>query len=261
MNSELIRKEIVIDWKYIFLSIVKKWWIIALCLIIGAGTGYGLGVVADVPVYESQAVYVLSYSDGGESVSSMTAEYSFLSRILFNCTEILKQNTFAQLISSEVNEGLTEDSENYIPVDTLQECISYSYPTGGTLIYVTVDAESAELSYRIVSAISHHLQDYVRNTYNLAGKADMVFSLVNMPELPEKPAASNTRMMFTAIGGVAFAGICAAIIAFIALLDTRIKTEEDLKNRFNAPILGTIPDFFDPEIKKGGYYRYGYGSK
>lgn len=256
MNSELIRNEVVIDWKHIFLSVLKKWWLIALCLIIGAGAGYGLGSMADVPVYESQAVYVLSYS-GGETVGAMASEYSFLTRILYNCTEVLKQNTFAELIAADVNEGVDETSANYIPAETLQKCIRYTYTSSGTLIYVTVDTGDAELSYRIINSVIAHLSDHIKSTYQLAGIDSMVFSLVNTPKLPEAPVASTTRLMFTALGGVAFAAICVAIIAFIALMDTRIKKEDDLKNRFNAPVLGTIPNFYDPEIKKGGYYRYG----
>lgn len=256
MNTELIKNEIIIDWKHVFLSVVKKWWAILLCLIVGAGCGFGLGIIADEPVYECQAVYVLSYS-GGESIGSMASEYSFLTRILYNCTEVLSQNTFTKKIADDINAGIPEDSEAYLSVEQLRDCITYDYATQGTLIYVMVDTQNPELSYRVITSITNHLQDHIREEYQLAGIDSMVFSLVNTPELPEEPVESSTRLMFTAIGAAAFAFICFSIIAFAALTDTRIKKEDDLKNHFNVPVLGIVPNFHDPELYNGGYYKYG----
>lgn len=256
MNEGLIRNEVVIDWKHIYTSVVKKWWVILLCMIIGGGCGLGLGIKADRPVYECKANYVLSYS-GGDSIGSMSSEYSFLSRILFNCTEVLSQNTFSDIIADDINGNTPKNSEKYIPGEAINGMISYSYNTRGTLIYVTVDTEDANLSYSIIYSITQHLPEYIKAQYKLAGIDSMVFSLINTPEKPEEPVESTTRVMFTAIGVVAFAFISIAIIVLKAFLDTRIKKEEDLKNHFNVPVLGVIPNFYAPEFYKGGYYKYG----
>lgn len=255
-TTEMIKNDVVIDWKHIFGSIVRKWWLILLCLIIGAGAGFGLGVLVEYPVYECRAVYVLSYS-GGDSVNQMASEYSFLTRILYNCTEVLKQNSFTNKISKELNKGVSEDSPEYISPEMLQQCVKYEYSTQGTMVYVTVDTPDPDTSYSIITSVTNNLQTHLKEEYKLAGIDSMVFSLVNTPELPDEPVRSNTRLMFTAIGGVAFAFICVAIIAIIALFDTKVKKEEDLTNHFNLPVLGSIPNFYDPELYKGGYYKYG----
>lgn len=256
MNEELIRNEIVIDWKHIFLSVLKKWWCIFLCMIIGAAAGLGLGIRADKPVYECQAVYVLSYS-GGDSINQMASEYSFLTRIMYNCTEVLKQNLFTQKIADDINAGIDEDSESYISAEDLNSCINYNYTTRGTIINVTVDTASAKLSYDIIISITNHLPDHIKSEYRLAGIDSMVFSLVNGPEMPEEPLGNSTRIKFTMIGAVAFAFICLAIIVLVAFFDNKVKKEDDLTNHFNVPVLGTIPDFFDSELYKGGYYKHG----
>ncbi len=256
MREELIRNEVVIDWKHVFSSVLKRWWLIALCFVLGAGAGLGLGIMADRPVYRCEATYVLSYS-GGDSVGDMASEYSFLSRILFNCVEIVKQNTFTELIAQDVNAGVAPTSPEYIEPEALGACIGYEYATQGTLIYVTVDTGDPALSYRITHAVTSHLSDYIISHYGLAGGNSMVFSLINTPEPPEEPVASNTRTTFTLLGAVAFAAICFALIALTALLDNKVKKEEDLTNHFNIPVLGTVPDFYDSDLYKGGYYRYG----
>ncbi len=255
MKSEVVRRDIIIDWKNVATSVLKKWWLIALCFVLGAGAGLGLGIMADRPVYRCEATYVLSYS-GGDSVGDMASEYSFLSRILFNCVEIVKQNTFTELIAQDVNAGVAPTSPEYIDPEDLGACIGYEYATQGTLIYVTVDTGDPALSYRITHAVTSHLSDYIISHYGLAGGNSMVFSLINTPEPPEEPVESSVRFTFTLLGAAAFALLCVVVVALVALLDTRIKKEDDLKNKYNVPVLGTIPNFFDPALSKGGYYRY-----
>ncbi len=262
MNSEIIQqeKETEIDWMNVLTAILRRWWIVLICLIVGAGTGYGLGTMAYVPTYESRAVYVVSYSGDNynNNASALAASSSFMPGILYNCTEILSQNKFFQLIADDLNEGLAPGAPGYISPATVQSCIRYSYTAEtGSLIYVTVNTGNPELTDRIIHSVIAHLTGYIGETYILAGKDTMEFSLVNTPEKPNGPVASNTKTMYTALGGVLLAGACIVILALISILDDRIKKEEDLKNRFNAPVLGTIPNFFDPEIVKGGYYRYG----
>lgn len=265
MNSEITQqeKETEIDWMNVFTAILRKWWLVLICLIVGAGAGFGLGTMAYVPTYESQAVYVVSYSGDNynNNASTVATSFSFMPGILYNCTEILSQNTFFNLIAADLNQGLAEGAPGYISPATLQNCIKYSYSEeSGSLIYVTVDTGSADLTDLIIKAVTGHLANYIGDTYILAGEDTMEFSLVNSPEKPTAPVASNTRTMYTVLGGVLLVGVCVIILAMVTILDDRIKKEEDLKNRFNAPVLGTIPNFFDPEIAKGGYYRYGYDS-
>ena len=125
MQNEIIRNETIIDWGHIFSSILRKWLLVALCFVLGCSAGFGLGNFADKPVYETSATYVLSYS-GGTDVMDMTSEYSFLSKILYNCVEVLNQNTFRQLIAAEINQNISPDSEDYVESESLQECVTYN---------------------------------------------------------------------------------------------------------------------------------------
>lgn len=266
MNSEMIQqeKETEIDWMSIFSAILRRWWLVLICLVTGAGIGFGLGTVAYVPAYESRAVYVVSYSGDNFNISSssLAASASFMPGILYNCTEILSQNAFFKDVETDLNEGYAKDSPEYVPAETIQRCIKYSYTEEtGSLIYVTVTTGSMDLTGKIMKAVTANLTDYIAKTYVLAGEDTMEFSLVNTPEDTTGLVASNTRTMYTVLGAVLLTGICVVILGLVAVLDDRIKKEEDLRNRFKAPVLGTIPNFFDPEIVKGGYYRYGYSAK
>lgn len=257
MRNELVNKEIYIDWQSVFSAVSKKWWAIAISLIIGSTLSYFLATkYIDKPVYKSQAIYVLSYS-GGETITDMTMEYTFLSKILSNCVEIGKQNTFFNTIADKLNNGLSKSDENYIEAEELAECVTYEFNEKlGTAIYISANTGSADLSYRIIKVISEVFPDYVVSQYKLAGGNSMVFSLINTPELPDKPVNNTLSITYTALGGIAFAFLCIATFAFTALRDTRIKKEEDLMVKYNAPVLSTIPNFFDTEIGKGAYYSY-----
>ncbi len=67
-------------------------------------------------------------------------------------------------------------------------------------------------------------------------------------------------LITTVIGGVVGAIIAYAIIFLIYCANTVIKNEEDFKDRFDLPILGSIPDFATAKSEKY-YKKYNYNSK
>ena len=59
---------------------------------------------------------------------------------------------------------------------------------------------------------------------------------------------------YTLIGLLIGLVLSAGIVILAHLLDNTIRTGDDLRTRFDYPILGEIPDFESAE-SKGGYYK------
>ena len=60
--------------------------------------------------------------------------------------------------------------------------------------------------------------------------------------------------MNSAVGGVVGLVIAVIIVLLRSLLDNTVKSEEELKDRFDVPVLGEIPDFYESK-KKGARAR------
>ena len=64
-------------------------------------------------------------------------------------------------------------------------------------------------------------------------------------KVPQRKSGPST-MKNTAIGGAIGLMICAGIVVLQLFMDTKVKTEDEVKKIFDYPIIGSIPDF---EIK------------
>ena len=70
---------------------------------------------------------------------------------------------------------------------------------------------------------------------------------------PTAPSSPNV-LMNSAVGGVVGLVIAVIIVLLRSLLDNTVKSEEELKDRFDVPVLGKIPDFYESK-KKGARAR------
>lgn len=252
-----------IDLKDVCIAILKRWYIVLASLIIGAVIGLIVGGAIKKTVYKSEAVYVVSYS-GGTSIGEVTSEYTYTTKILSNCVTIVKQNKFLNQVTAILNADAGE--YGYIDSETLSEYITYSYDASeNTSLTVSVETESAALSYKIISVIAGEyksdgesttlLAGYIKENYNLAGVSSLQFSLVNELGEATEPESDSTRIAAVFIGGLAAALISAISVCCVDMADKRIKSEVDFKRTYkDLPILGTIPDFYDKELEKGRYY-------
>lgn len=270
MQEELVKtednEEVEIDLKEVWFAVVNRWWVILLSVILGAMIGLIVGNVLKKTEYKAEAVYMMSYNSGNSSVSEASSEYSYTTKILSNCVTVVQQNKFMNIVAERVNEGIDEEDDAYISVDALTEYISYTYDADeNTSITVSVTTDSAELSYKIISVIAGEYTDedstetllsgYIKDNYRMAGNSSLQISLINELNMPEEPEADRSVLIGTLVGAAAALVISVIAVYCSTHADKRIKEESDITSKYNVPVLGTIPDFYDKELQnKNGYY-------
>lgn len=254
MQSEKVRSEFVIHWWDIFHHILKRWWIVLICLIVGAASGAAYGHLTYDPVYETQAVYIVSYTGAGETMGDLSSEYSLVQRVIKNCIVIGQQNKFMLALKDAVNadgnaEKLTDKylgSVLFYGNDSEEDSSN-----NGTTLTVSVRTDSAEKSLRIANAFTSIYSDYVAENYNLAEEQSLVFSLINQPMAADAPTEGSSTVLFGVLMGVAFGVLSIVVLFFVALFDNRIKTEADIEDKYEIPVLGVIPRWEDIVSIKG----------
>jgi capsular polysaccharide biosynthesis protein len=80
-----------------------------------------------------------------------------------------------------------------------------------------------------------------------AGSVEVI-GTARIAETPSSPRV----MQNSALGGVGGMALMTVIVLMAHLLDNKVKSEEELRKRFNIPILAEIPDFRPP--KRGGVF-------
>ncbi len=223
----------------------KKIHIILITLIfIVIGTIYTIGFVT--PMYTSSTTLVLAASDKTTETNKQagtitTTDVTLNSKLVATYSELVKsKNVLRQVISNlgiKVNE---EDLRNNITVSSVKET---------ELIEITVSNENASYAAKIANEIAKVFTAKVGEIYNINN-----VHVVDEAEVSTEPSNVNHTkdiVIFAFIGIV----ISVMYVLIANMLDTTVKTQEDIEKAIKIPVLANIPIYnMDMENlrKKGG---------
>lgn len=192
------------------------------------------------PMYTSSTTLVLATSEDETSQTTntiTTTDITLNSKLISTYSELVKSNNVIRQVIS--NLGINLEEEN------LRKNISVTSVTDTELIKISVSNENAENAARIANEISSVFIEKVSEIYNIKN-----VHIVDSAEISEEPSNINK---IRDIGMFACIGIIVSVLYVIVanMLDTTIKTEEEIEKEFKIPVLCSIPlhDFND---KKGG---------
>ena len=223
----------------------KKIHILLITLIfIVIGIIYTIGFVT--PMYTSSTTLVLAASDKTTDTNKQagtitTTDVTLNSKLVATYSELVKsKNVLKQVISNlgiKVNE---EDLRNNIAVSSVKET---------ELIEITVSNENASYAAKIANEIAKVFTAKVGEIYNINN-----VHVVDEAEISTNPSNINHAkdiVIFAFIGLV----ISVMYVLIANMLDTTVKTQEDIEKAIKIPVLANIPIYnMDMEKlrKKGG---------
>lgn len=224
-------------------EILEKFWVkkIPILLIIVVfiliGVIYTLKFVK--PVYTSSTTLALVTSeDSTSSKNTITStDVTLNSKLVSTYSELIKsKNVVRQAIS---NLGININEEE------VQKNINVSSISNTELIKISVTTGDAETSAQIANEITNVFSEKVRGIYNINNVHVLEKAKVN--ETPSNINHAKDVIMFACIGVV----IAIVYVIISSMLDSTIKTAEDVEKKFKVPVLATIP-IYSFDNKKGG---------
>ena len=219
----------------------KKVHIILIVLIfIALGVIYTVGFTT--PKYTSSTTLLLagSESSGGETTNSITTTDITLNSKLVSTYSVLvrSKDVLSQVIS---NLGMD------ISWESLRNNVSVSSVEDTEVIEISVTTNNAENSADIANEIAKVFTNKVAEIYNINN-----VHVVDEAEINNTPSNINHKRDVIIF---AFIGLVVAVIyALVAnMLDTTIKTAEDIEKDFKLPVLASIPVYENAiQKRKGG---------
>lgn len=182
------------------------------------------------PMYSSSTTLVLASAENTETTTNTTitaTEITINSKLVSTYSELVKsKNILREVIE---NTGIDIEEEN------LRKSVKVSSVKNTELIKITVEDENPTYAAKIANEIANVFTEKVKEIYNINN-----VQIVDEAEVSSTPSNINhtkTVVLFTFVGLV-----IASIYVIIAnLLDTTIKTAEDVEKDFNVPVLASIP--------------------
>ena len=219
---------------------------ILLIVIITTGIGVIYTFGFTTPTYSSSTTLVLTgaetASDADAANSITTTDITLNSKLVSTYRELVRSKKILRQVISNLNIDANEEE--------LKKNISVTLREDTEVIEITVVNENAVYAAKIANEIAKIFPDMVSDIY----KINNVY-IVDEAEVESTPSNINHPKDIVIF---AFIGLVIAIMYVLIanMLDTTIKTPEDVEKGFGLPVLVSIPLIENFNTEKGGKKRW-----
>ena len=241
----------IITFKDIWELFLQRLVIVLLVAALSVAVFYVFNKITYTPMYQSTATLYISGDDSFEGNTSADAynTYTLAMKVVNDCDYLLS--------SRSVVDQLIQEMDLKVAYNILQGRISTDNPANTRILEVTVEAETPELSKKIVDRLCEIGEEKINEV--MGANYVRLYEYGTHSFLPCNKTPISTYVIIAVIAAV----ICFGVCLLVYLLDDRIHTTEHIEQVLGLSVLGDIPDS-NVINQKGryGYYRgkaYGYG--
>ena len=221
-------------------NLFRKYFVrIAGMTIIGAALAVAFMLLFVDRKYESEAQLLVNQSSGQETAM----QYSELQ------SNVYLINTYTDIIQGDaVLTAVNESLGNHFTIGELRDAISVTQSQNSQAFYITATMESPVDAQNIVNSIITEFENTLMAFYGDDVTGIYVMSSASYNPNPVSPSI----IMYALIGGMLGFIIMAGIALVKELMDTRVKSVDDLTN-MGLIRLGEINELTNAQIKKNRY--------
>ena len=237
----------------ILLSLLRRWKLLVVFALIGVLMGYFYTSHFTTLTYSSNVKFLAYAVDGNDdmgelnqassSSDSRTSEYvrtsntskmNYAMKMLPTYVEIMNTNEFMSKVTNALNK---KQNSNYA-ISTIKNSMKIELIEDTAIFTITVTTTNAELSYNIAQQLETSVPQMMKQT-----NSSLVHASVQDKAVKAASAGSLGYPKKCAIGAVIGIVIAAAYVILRTLFDVRIKSSDELSDKYNIPVLGSIPNF------------------
>lgn len=221
----------------------KKTQIILIVLIFMLiGVIYTVGFVT--PKYTSSTTLLLATSENSTDKSSTitTTDVTLNSKLVSTYSALVQSKSVLRQVISNLGIKISEDE--------LKNNITVTQEKDTEIIKISVSNTNANTAEKVANEVAKVFTEKIQEIYKINN-----VQIVDTAEIETEPSNINHPkdvIIFTFIGIVVAAGY----VLIMNMLDTTVKTAEEVEKELKIPVLATIPLYsFDPAKNKGGKKR------
>ena len=237
---------IEINLQKLFNALLSKLWLIAIIAVVAAVVTF-LGTYFFItPQYQSSAMFYVN-----NSAFSLDDAFSITSSDISASKSLVK--SYIVILRTQQT---MDDIVDYSGVDRsygeLLEMVSAESVDNTEIFRVVVNSTDPQEAKDIAKAISIILPKRISSI--IEGTSAKVVDEPRVSSVPSSPSYTTN----TLIGFLVGLTLSVSIIVLMEIFDVTIRTEDDVTQNIEHPVLASVPDMSAPT--KSGYY-YGYGRK
>lgn len=224
MEKQIHENEDVIDLLDLGRALLRKWWAIALCLVIGAAAAFGGTRLLITPQYTaSSMIYILSESTSITSLADVQIGDSLAQDFMI----IGKSRPVVEKVIKQLDLDATYES--------VSKTITFENPTESHILKISVTNPDPKLAADISNAVAEVTRAQIADVMGTDEPNTLEEAIV--PTAPSSPSTMKNTMLGALLGAVLAAGI----IIVLHLMDDTIKDEDDVKKYLQMNTLAALP--------------------
>ncbi len=215
----------------IFNILLKKIWILLVVTVLGLAIAFLVSNFLITPKWTSTATLYAEPNFASYEGESSYNELQYAQKLVNSIIVILK--------SDDLMMDVSRDFEGKYSAGQIKKMIGIEQVNNTEIFNVSVTAPDNADAFRILDSLVRKGREKVAEVR----KFDTIYVLSNA-KVPNVNSPSHPNIITNTLLG-AFLGLflAAAGVILLSLLDTRIKSEEDLQASYDIPVLGSIPRF------------------
>lgn len=213
----------------IFNILLKRVWILLLATIVGLSGALLISLFLIAPTFTSTAVLYVNPNQNQLDRTGTYNDLNYAQELVDSYIIILKNDVFLRDVAEQ--SGLEYTSGQ------IRGMLSLTSINSTEIFEVKIASKNPQHSFLLAETIT----DLAPEEIIRIKESDSV-KLVSPAVLPTVPSAPN-NIINAIIGAVIGFAVAVSSIILVEILDTRVKSEEDLATHYSLPILGSIPKY------------------
>lgn len=214
---------------------IQRWWIVACCMIIGGSAMYIFSYYVSKPVYQS--VGTLYISNVNKTNQQRPTDEISLNEIVTS-QELLKSSVEV-LNTSKFYSHVKEVSKLPYSPAKLKGMVTMAARNETEILEITVKSDSPKTSYILLETVISLAKEEIEWVVEGGSIKALDHASYSSDYLPRN--IGRNSLLGALVGALAGIGL----IFVLELIDTRIKSSNDLSENYNYYILGEIPSIID----------------
>ncbi len=247
MNENRASDVVEIDLLDLIKLLWSKIWIIIISMVLCATIAFSASIFMISPKYTATAMMYVnnsSLSVGSSTITFSSSQLSAAKSLLDVYVIILESRTTL--------EAAIERADLKYSYGQLKSIVSSSSVNDTEIFNISATCTNPADAELIVDTLVEILPERISDIVD--GSSVRVVDHAILPTGSSSP--SYTRYAF--MGAIVGAVVSVAAIIIRDLMDTTVRDEEYLRNRYNIPVLAVVPDVHGGTKKGYGYGKYGY---
>lgn len=225
-------------------SLLRKAWLIVLCAVIFGIGGYIYTAKCVAPMYRSSVLlYVNNTVQTENDVNISASDLATSQRLVKTYIIILRSDP----VMDKVAANLKRSTGVELSGSAINGMISAGAENDTEVFRVSVSSTDPVLAAQVANSVAAVAPKEIESV--IIGSSAKVVQQAKVAGAPYSPNKTRQAALAAIVGAV----LAVAFVLIREFMDVRIKSEEDLAEICNAPILGFIP-----ELNQEGSTKYSY---